>query len=370
MQSVFISSVQEGFERVREAARRAVDNLGLRPLMAELAGAWPESPKSALLSLVRDADALLLILGPRYSRPTEEEVDEARRLGKPIFVLKQDVAFEPAQEEFLDRVAAGWERGRVWDTFTDESDVDDAVVRALSGQLRRAARAEDVAPAAQARAAGLASGEDGGERYGAGGSIARVAFVPLGGAVLLDAVALEEGDLGDTIADFARTARLVPHNVAITPVVSRAGVNLERADTRGYVGQPVLVVVGADGAVVVEVDVGRSDHWTSSRVDPDGLADGIRRAGRFALQVWERIDRRDEVHQVAAAVGIPDAHHKVFGPSTHSGSISMGSSMPARVVAPEPAAVVRRAEVASDDLVRRLVAEVRRVFVDAGAVDR
>ncbi len=48
----------------------------------------------------------------------------------------------------------------------------------------------------------------------------------------------------------------------------------------------------------------------------------------------------------------------------------MGSSLPALVVAPEPAAVVRRADVASDELVRRLVAEVRRVFADAGAVDR
>jgi hypothetical protein len=42
VQSVFIGSVQEGFEQVRQAARRAVENLGLRPLMAELAGASPE----------------------------------------------------------------------------------------------------------------------------------------------------------------------------------------------------------------------------------------------------------------------------------------------------------------------------------------
>jgi hypothetical protein len=53
VQTVFISSVQEAFEAVRQAARRAVENLGFRPVMAELAGAWPESPKSALLSLVR-----------------------------------------------------------------------------------------------------------------------------------------------------------------------------------------------------------------------------------------------------------------------------------------------------------------------------
>jgi hypothetical protein len=194
--------------------------------------------------------------------------------------------------------------------------------------------------------------------------------VPLGGAVLLDAVALEEPDLGDTIADLARSARLVPHTVGVSPLVSRSGVNLRRVESHGYVGQPGPVVVGSDGAVVVEVDVGGSDHWGSARVDPDRLEAGLRRAGRFASQVWDRIDRRDEVQQAAVVVGIPDAQHKVFGPSTQSSSISMGSSMPTSLVVPEPAAVVRRAEVASDPLVRRLLAEVRRVFADAGAVDR
>lgn len=369
MQSVFISSVQEGFERVRTAARRAVENLGFRPLMAELAGARPESPKTALLSLVRDADAFLLILGPRYSRPTEDEFDEARRLARPIFVLKQNVEFEPTQVEFLEQVAAGWEGGRLWDTFTDEHDIDDAVVRALSGQLRRTTRAQNLAPAAQARAAELA-GDVERRRVGGGGSIARIAFVPLGGAVILDAVALEEADLADAIADLARGARLIPHAVGIEPVVSRAGVNLQRAGSGGYVGQPGPIAVAADGAVVVEVDVGGSDHWGSSRVDPERLTEGIRRAGGFALRVWERVDRRDDVSQVAAAVAIPDAQHKVFGPSTSSSSISMGSSLPALVVVPEPAAVVRRADVAAEDLVRRLAAELRRVFADAGAVDR
>jgi hypothetical protein len=369
VESVFISSVQEGFERVRHSARWAVENLGLRPIMAEQAGAWPNSPRSALLSLVRDADAFLLILGRHYSRPTEDEFDEARRAGKPIFVLKQNVSLEPAQDDFLERVAVGWERGRLWDTFTDESDVGDAVVRALSGQLRRATRAEDLAPAARTRAGELAAGE-GGARFGRGGSIARVAFVPLGGGVLLDAVALEDPDLGDTIADLARSARLVPHHTGISPVVSRAGVDLQRSETRSYGGQSGPVVVGADGAVTAEVDVAGADQWGSSRVDPDRLREGIRRTGRFALGVWERIDPRDEVQRVAVAVGIPEAQQKRFGPPTHSGSFTMGSSVPPVVVAPEEAVVVRRGEVASDELVRRLVAEVRRVFADAGAADR
>jgi hypothetical protein len=38
------------------------------------------------------------------------------------------------------------------------------------------------------------------------------------------------------------------------------------------------------------------------------------------------------------------------------------------VLVPEPATIVRRADVAGDALVTRLVAEVRRVFADAGAI--
>jgi hypothetical protein len=49
----------------------------------------------------------------------------------------------------------------------------------------------------------------------------------------------------------------------------------------------------------------------------------------------------------------------------------MGSyGMPQSVFVPEPPFVVRRAEVGGDELTQRVVAEVRRVFTDAGAVQR
>jgi len=53
-------------------------------------------------------DVLLLIIGPRYGAQqaggvsaTEEEFNEARRLGKPILVLRQRGDLEAEQEEFL-----------------------------------------------------------------------------------------------------------------------------------------------------------------------------------------------------------------------------------------------------------------------------
>jgi hypothetical protein len=132
VQQVFISSIQRGYEDVRVAVRGAVESLEMRPLMAELAGAHAESPQRALLDLVARCDVFLLIVGPRYSRPTEDEFDEANRLGKPILVLRQHGQLDPEQEAFLERVAGGWSGGRLWGMYEGPGDVALVAVRALT----------------------------------------------------------------------------------------------------------------------------------------------------------------------------------------------------------------------------------------------
>jgi len=62
MDSVFVSSVQVGYEDVRAAARRAIEAMHMRVLMAEGVGARATSPHRALLDLVAEADIFLLIL--------------------------------------------------------------------------------------------------------------------------------------------------------------------------------------------------------------------------------------------------------------------------------------------------------------------
>ena len=54
---------------MQHAAREAVESLGMRPVMAEMAGARPQSPQQALLGEVADADSYLLLLGARYGEP-------------------------------------------------------------------------------------------------------------------------------------------------------------------------------------------------------------------------------------------------------------------------------------------------------------
>ncbi|HUP33507.1 MAG TPA: DUF4062 domain-containing protein [Gaiellaceae bacterium] len=361
--SVFVCSVQHGYSAIRGAVRRAIEILHMRPLMAELVGARPESPQRALLDHVAEADVLVLIIGAQYSGPTEDEFNEARRLGRPIVVLKQRVELEPEQQAFLDRVAAGWVGGRMWAEFDDERDVLEVAVEALShlGQDRRRA---ELGPPAQERAAVLAAGE---RRHGYAGhrSTARVALVPLVSSPVFDALSLVD-ELGESVATLARSARLVPHSVGIDSQVRGEGVTLRRAEG-GYSGEAGFVTVGADGSIAAEIDVGGDSTMAGTRVDSALLARGIEDVGSFALAVWNAIDRREEVQQVAAAVAILDAQHKVFDLAPDATSYSMGRQTLTTVVVPEPPAVVRRAEVAGTELAQRLVAEARRVFADAGA---
>lgn len=365
VQQVFVSSIQRDFGDVRQAARGAIESLGMHPLMAETAGAHPTSPQRALLDFVARCDFFLLLVGPRYSEPTEDELKEAFRLSKTVLVLRQEGDLEDEQQAFLGRVAGGWSGGKLWGTFAGAADAALAVVRALTNAAAGSAQ-EDLLPAAQARAGEL-SGDVGGGRQT--GSLARIAMVPAVRGVLLDAVALDRPDLGDQVAGLVRARGLVPQSVGIRSSVSRGGVAV--APVGQYANTPPIAFVGSDGAVVCEFSVAGDDKFFgSSRIVPDRLRDGIVAAGTLALDVWSGIDEREEVQQVAVSVAIPEAQHKVFGVGSNSSSISMGSGLPQLVVVPSPAVVVRRGEVASDGLAARLVAEVKRVFADARAVDQ
>src|SRR3981081_4053310 len=111
MEEIFVSSVMREFGNERGAGRRAIDSLGMRPLMAETASASPEASKHALLDLVEQSDAVVLILGARYGEPaedglspTEDEFNHAKGLGRPVFVFVQSgIDREPRQQEFIER---------------------------------------------------------------------------------------------------------------------------------------------------------------------------------------------------------------------------------------------------------------------------
>ncbi len=171
------------------------------------------------------------------------------------------------------------ERRPLWGAFDGPGDVPLAAVQALSNAASRT-KTEKLAPRAEERAAALADGNAASGRYG---SVARVSFAPLLAQPLLDAVALDQPGLDDVIADLVRAHRLIPHSVGIKGAITREGITVTAAGS--YSNMPQGVIVGADGAVMCEVDVSGSDQFGSSRVDPERLRAGIAAAGAFALDV-------------------------------------------------------------------------------------
>lgn len=373
MKTVFISSIQRDFGDVREEAAKGVLSLRMHPVMAETAGASSASPQRALLDEVRDSDVFLLLLGPRYGdagssgdSPTEDEFNEAVRLGKPIFVLKQNVALEPAQEEFLNRTRGSWEQGRLSGSFDDSRDVGYAVVQALSGAARGAATDPGAAHRARAQAEDLArEGES--RNQTASGSKARFIAVPVGEPTLLDALALDDGSLGDDLAMLARQARLVSNAMAVELATDSEGVRFTAKDARAY--ETLTFVVSATGIVIAEGPVGGdSQHFGSSEVSSARLTEFVESAQQFALRAWERIDPGHDVRQVAVAVAIPEAQHKVFTTAPLGNSMSYSMRLPPTVVAPEPPRLCQREELGTEQATQRLVAEVKRKFADGDAV--
>jgi hypothetical protein len=63
---VFISSVVSGFERVRDAAAAGIEAVDGTPTRSEDFGAVAASSQQACLAGVRDAEAVVLLLGARY----------------------------------------------------------------------------------------------------------------------------------------------------------------------------------------------------------------------------------------------------------------------------------------------------------------
>jgi hypothetical protein len=373
--TAFISSVQRDFGDVREAAARAAEAYGLRVLMAERAAAGG-SPKGALLSLVREADVFILILGARYgdaaagqTSPTEDEFNEAVRIGLPILTFVQSGEREPRQAEFLERVRGAWAEGNLTANFTGSEDIGMQIMTALR-RLEQQAAGGASRPRAEQRAAELARGPAHGSF--SAGTTARVAYAALIDGRLLDDITLNRGDLGERASSLMRDVALVSQQHGIDAQVSGAtGVRLVASSpaTVGAGQDAVEVEIGLDGATVVQAPVGGMGPFGSSLVDPDRLAELVARSGRFAAQFLGEFDRGSRISQLAVAIGVPSAQHRVYG-RTQASSLSMGGGMgrlPATLVAPEPPHLARREDLGGERLSQTLLAAVERHFRDAQA---
>lgn len=149
---IFVSSVVGGFEAFREAAVSAIRTLGHDVVRSEDFPATAHSPQVACLTGVRQADAVVVVLGERYGpvqasglSATHEEFREAKESKDTLVFVQHGISSEPKQREFIVE-ARDWAGGRIAPTFRDANTLTAAVIRGLHElQLSRAAGTADPA---------------------------------------------------------------------------------------------------------------------------------------------------------------------------------------------------------------------------------
>ena len=112
MTKVFVSSVIEGFEGFRQAAKEAVEDADMMPVMVEDFPSQPYSAEQACTKGVQEADLCLLLLGQRYGyvpdgstiSVTHTEYREAIGMHKPMLAFIQHTEKERKQQDFVKEV--------------------------------------------------------------------------------------------------------------------------------------------------------------------------------------------------------------------------------------------------------------------------
>lgn len=138
---VFVSSVMEGFEDFRKAARQGIIAAGGEPVMAEDFVALPETPRNACLDGVDSSDIFILIIGKRGGWVTpsgklavEEEFDQARQNHIPILAFIQDIEMDEDATR-LSGIVSDYTDGTFRNKFVASPDLKNLIEKALKPQI-------------------------------------------------------------------------------------------------------------------------------------------------------------------------------------------------------------------------------------------
>lgn len=305
---VFVSSVIGGMEPFRAAAVTAIRTLGHEPITAETFVAGPTSPRVACLAGVREANAVVLLLGGRYGdpqpasglSPTHEEYREARDT-RPIFAFVQEgVTREADQTAFLDEVQ-NWDKGLFRAAFTPEQ-LQAAIIKALyRWELSNAAAPVDVAEL-RARVIGLIpTGDRDHFQNAAAGLYVAVAGAP--SQPILRPVEIEKPELHREMLQRALFGE---------PTIFTTGEASENETENGAIvltqESGARVVVNEGGSVRLALPVDRANGVLPVLL-AENVADRLTAGLAYAAWVLDRIDSRERLSRIAIAARLAGQDH-------------------------------------------------------------
>ncbi|MFI4915250.1 MAG: DUF4062 domain-containing protein [Phycisphaerales bacterium JB060] len=308
---IFVSSTIENLKDERAAVRRTIEAFGYEPVMAEHDfPARSVTPREACLDGVRNADWYVGILGDKYGyvpddsdvSVTEEEHEEARRLGKPRFWFIKQCDRKPAQQAFLERISQ-YADGVFRKEFADPSALSDLIIRCFRDHeqyVRSTFREPGEASATLSKAFGRCFASEKQPHF-------IVCAVPASRHTEVDLPELD----GDSLEDWI-VARLRSQDVSIFD--KRSSYEAEKLTYGVRLAQeskhhrpaptvwiwPDLRVVGAIPATASRD--GGHDPFIGMIMDMDILRSAVPRFGAFASSLYQHIARTPDMFLHAAAV--------------------------------------------------------------------
>jgi hypothetical protein len=137
VRKVFISSVVNDFEEYRQAAKRAVEIVGDKPIISEDFGAHPYSSEKTCITEVETSDVYIVILGENYGFVTPEDISvtqaeyrAAKDSGKLILAFIKKCEMEAKQREFRQEVEE-YQEGLFRGTFLSPEELKEEIIKSL-----------------------------------------------------------------------------------------------------------------------------------------------------------------------------------------------------------------------------------------------
>ena len=300
---VFVSSVMQGFDEYRAAARAGIDAAGCEPVLVEDHPSLNASPRNACLDGVESCDTVVVVVGSRggYPAPSgklvvEEEYEHAAGRSIPTLVFIQGGVERDAEAERLAARLSEYVDGRFRRSFEGPDDLAREVESAVGtvAGVRRSAGMDR-----QRMNELLAEPSDFGHEV-----VLRVVVAP--GRADETVVPVEKLDGEDFRYEFVRigTERdvgLFDQNAQRRVDRGRNSLVIEQGDAHGSAapGETIRVEMTEDGWLTIDINVTGVDR--RSRHDPtagfglypvivEEVAEHAATALRFARRVYGRID--------------------------------------------------------------------------------
>lgn len=306
----FISSVIEGFEAFREAARNGVLEAGWEPVrINEVVAASEESSRNLCIDAAKRADGLVLILAahrdswvaPSGRTVVEEEYRAAREAKRSVFVFIQDGNLGPEAARFA-RELTDYTRGHFIVRFKTPDQLRVAISSALTS---RGGTHLPLAPSPPNFLAGYDSRTVGGHE-----PIARICLTPIRREVVFRPAELAAPELGNRLIRLAFDANLFDVRAGSGTEVTGDILRLfQPPDSRTLPTREVRI--SCSGDIILSGQVGRNAqgdveaimHRAFALTEED-LEDEFSRQMSFAGTFYETYDPYRRFDQLRMMAGV------------------------------------------------------------------